>query len=70
MLDQYKEIRKVLLEKIEALRVYCSQKGNGKAESLNALCSKLGSREFLRGFCKKLTLKPHPSEAACQVLQP
>lgn len=48
MLDQYKELQKILLAKIEELQTYYSEKGNGRRteEGLKELCSKLLENRF------------------------
>jgi GTPase SAR1 family protein len=47
MLDRYKELQKILLEKIVDLHAYCSKRGNGRAgEGLKALQTKLLENRF------------------------
>ncbi len=47
MLDRYKELRENLVNKIEEIHTYCSQRGNGMVEeSLKALLTKLLENRF------------------------
>jgi hypothetical protein len=72
MLDRYTELRKILLEKIEDLQSYCSQRHKARVEqSLKELCSKLMENRFhlvILGQVKRIKADLHELQDSLEAL--